>query len=164
MLLFTLFDQLVIAVHAHLDVDRLHRVAYRLVDEEGDRRAQEPLEYGIRHVEDEQAFPQTVHAAEDLLIHADDRLDRHEVFVDGVGNVVVCQQAEHAHDHRADDRPDQRADAVALFLVDQTCRYDKQHAEDEVAQFADAARSGHSHIDQIFDQTDQHSRHRSQGK
>lgn len=134
----------------------------RLVDGKAQRRAQQALEHSEGQVKDDQAGQQAVHRWNQLLIHANNHIQRHKRRIDGVGNKIVDGYAEDAHA----DRPRQRANKRTLpglhAPIEQSRRNHQGRADEEVAQLPDASGSGfEDHLDHVLNQTHGHAADRS---
>ena len=61
----------------------------RFIDQKRDQRVQKTFEAGKGNVEHKQAHKEPVHAGDNGLIHADDRVERQNFSVDGIGQIIV---------------------------------------------------------------------------
>lgn len=142
----------------------------RLVDQEAQPHIQQTLEQGKRSVEGDKAAQQpidgrqgkgrahpgkqSVEGLDNLLIHADDHVDRQKFGVDRVGDEVIHRNTAQRHDDRPRQRTGQRAGAGLPIAVDKSRRNDEADAQQEVAHLPYPAGAGKEQpLDDVFYQT-----------
>ena len=137
----------------------------RLVDQEAERRVQQPLKEGKRQVKGQQTGQKSVHAGVDGLIHADDGLQRQVVqhHIGRVNHKIVVRHTDKRHDQRTGACADECAAAGLAALVDETGHTDKERAHNKVEQLTHGSGAGAGKLDQVFDQADGNAGHRAVG-
>ena len=125
----------------------------RLVDQEAERRVQQPLKEGKRQVKGQQAGQKSVHAGVDGLIHPYDGLQRQVVqhHIGRVNHKIVVRHTDKRHDQRTGASADECAAAGLAALVDEAGHTDKERAHDKVEQLTHGSGAGAGQLDKIFD-------------